>query len=74
MQIIRLLRSLFRIGQAELATAAGISVREMARIENCEVTPSPETLTAVDKALMAYVLSSANRADTGLWKDPDDAG
>lgn len=63
MRIIRVVRALFRIGQSELAAAASISVREMARIENGEVTPAFDTLAAVDKALMDHVSNSANRVE-----------
>ena len=47
------------IGQAQLATRAGISVRELARIESGEVQPSAPAWAAYDKALEEIVEARA---------------
>ena len=56
---LKLLRVMLGIGQAQLATRAGISVRELARIESGEVQPSAPAWAAYDKALMEIVEARA---------------
>ena len=59
---IKLLRTMLRIGQSQLAERAGISVRELARIENAEVLPRPPAAKALDKAFAEFVLERAKAA------------
>ena len=59
---IKLLRTMLRIGQSQLAERAGISVRELARIENAEVLPRPPAAKALDKAFAEFVLERATEA------------
>ena len=56
---IKILRVMLGIGQGKLAARAGISVRELARIENAEVTPRVPAAKALDAALMGIVRDRA---------------
>jgi predicted transcriptional regulator len=59
---IKLLRVMLGIGQAQLAARAGISVRELARIESAEVLPRAPAAKALDGALMDIVRERAQAA------------
>jgi predicted transcriptional regulator len=59
---IKLLRVMLGIGQGQLASRAGISVRELARIENAEVLPRAPAAKALDAALMKIVRERARTA------------
>ena len=59
MYTLKLLRVMLGIGQAQLATRAGISVRELARIEAGDIQPSAPAWAAYDKALMEIVQARA---------------
>ena len=59
---IKLLRVMLGIGQAQLAARAGISVRELARIESGEVHPRAPISQALDAALMAIVREDRARS------------
>jgi transcriptional regulator with XRE-family HTH domain len=65
---LKLLRVMLGIGQAQLASRAGISVRELARIESGEVQPSAPAWAAYDKALAeiieARALATADKETT----------
>lgn len=50
MRLVRTLRNLLNIGQEDLARRAGISPRELSRIEKGVAMPQPETITALDAA------------------------
>jgi transcriptional regulator with XRE-family HTH domain len=52
------------VGQTELARLAGISARELARIENGEVAPSKETSELLDDALDKIILERATKDAT----------
>ena len=56
---LKLLRVMLGVGQAQLAARAGISVRELARIESGEVQPSAPAWAAYDKALAEIVEARA---------------
>lgn len=55
MQLLRLARLMFGIPVGALAVKAGISAREVSRIERGDVRPKPETLAALDMAVVALV-------------------
>ena len=61
---MKLARVMLNIGQAKLAARAGISVRELARIENGEVQPKALAAKAIDAALMAIVREDRAQAAT----------
>jgi transcriptional regulator with XRE-family HTH domain len=63
MQIVRVFRALFKVGQAELALATGISARELARIETGEAFPSRETGRALDIAIMRILVDRIREFD-----------
>jgi transcriptional regulator with XRE-family HTH domain len=50
MKAVKTLRLLLNIPQAQLAESAGISARELSRIEKGQVYPSRETMTRLDAA------------------------
>lgn len=50
MRLVRILRAVFGIPQKQLAERAGISVRELARIEEGEVAPKQRVLDELDRA------------------------
>jgi predicted transcriptional regulator len=52
---VKLARVLLGIGQTQLAKRAGISVRELARIEIGEVHPKAQASQALDAALVAII-------------------
>jgi predicted transcriptional regulator len=55
MQLLRLSRIVFGIPGSVLAAKAGVSAREVARIERGDVRPKADTLLALDGALVALV-------------------
>ena len=55
MQLLRFARLVFGIPVCALAARAGISAREVSRIERGDVRPKPETLAALDTAFVALV-------------------
>ncbi len=55
MQLLRLARVVFGIPVGALAAKAGISVREVSRIERGDVRPKPDTLDAIDAAFVALI-------------------
>lgn len=57
MKSLGLARRLLGIRLAALAERAGLSVREVARIERGDVLPKPATLAALDAAFVAIVLA-----------------
>ena len=50
MRLVRTLRNLLNIQQDELARRAGISARELSRIEKAVAVPTPETIAGLDAA------------------------
>lgn len=52
---LRLARVVFGIPVGALAAKAGISAREVSRIERGDVRPKPDTLDAIDAAFVALV-------------------
>lgn len=50
MKAVRKLRLILQVSQGQLADAAGISSRELARVEKGEVHPSRETAQRLDHA------------------------
>lgn len=60
MQLLRLARLMFGIPVNALAARAGLSVRELSRIERGDVRPKPATLEALDAAFLALVRSRVN--------------
>jgi predicted transcriptional regulator len=66
MRSLRLLRHLFAIQLNQLASEAGVSGREIRRVERAEVVPATATLVALDRALLKLVfqrLAGTDRAD-----------
>jgi len=59
---VKLARTLLVIGQSQLAARAGISVRELARIENGQVTPRESAARSLDAALVGIVRDRAKDA------------
>lgn len=57
MKLLRVARLVLGIPVSALAARAGVSVRELARIERGEVRPKAETLAALDSAFMAVLQS-----------------
>lgn len=57
MRILRLLRAVFSIPQVELARKAGLSVRELTRIEKGEVHVTKSALTALDEAVTSILIA-----------------
>ena len=55
---LKLLRVMLGVSQAQLATRAGISVRELARIESGEIRDAP-SVDAYDRALAEIVEARA---------------
>ena len=55
MQLLRLARLVFGIPVGALAARAGVSAREVSRIESGHVRPKPDTLDAIDAAFVALV-------------------
>lgn len=53
------MRTIFAIPQRRLAELAGVSVRELARIEAGTVYPLPETGRRIDSALVRLVADKA---------------
>lgn len=64
MYVLKLLRVLLGIGQAQLAARAGISVRELARIERGDVRPSAPSMAAYDRAIEEIVEARAAETTT----------
>jgi transcriptional regulator with XRE-family HTH domain len=56
---VKLARTALQIGQRELATRAGISVRELGRIERSEAQPRLELAQRLDKAFTGIILDRA---------------
>jgi transcriptional regulator with XRE-family HTH domain len=56
---VKLARTALKIGQRELAGRAGISVRELGRIERSEVQPRLELTRRLDKAFTGFILERA---------------
>jgi predicted transcriptional regulator len=54
-RLLKVTRALFGIGQRELAGAAHVSVRELARIEAGEVAPTAPVLERLDSAMMSIL-------------------
>ena len=59
---LKLIRVILGIGQGQLAARAGVSVRELARIENAEVMPRAPAAKALDAALIGIVRDRAREA------------
>ena len=59
---LKLLRGILAVGQQELARRAGVSVRELARIEAAEVLPRREVSQKLDRAFEAIILERASPA------------
>jgi transcriptional regulator with XRE-family HTH domain len=62
MRAVKLLRVVLGIGQQELATAAHLSVRELARIETGQTRPAPATMANLDVAFLAILDRRLRRA------------
>jgi transcriptional regulator with XRE-family HTH domain len=60
MQSLGFARRLLGIPLSDLAARAGLSVREVSRIERGDVRPKPATLEALDAAFVALVLARVN--------------
>lgn len=58
---LKLLRVILAIGQQELAQRAGVSVRELARIEAAEVLPRRDVSQKLDLAFEAIIMERAAR-------------
>ena len=56
---VKLARTALKIGQRELAQRAGISVRELGRIERSEVQPRLELTHRIDRAFTGFILERA---------------
>jgi transcriptional regulator with XRE-family HTH domain len=52
---VRMLRQLLRCGQGDFAKLAGVSVRELIRIENSEVIPRADIAAGIDRAFFSLV-------------------
>ena len=63
MQSLGLARRLLGIRLAHLATRAGISAREVSRIERGDVCPKLATLAALDAAFLALVRARLSGGD-----------
>lgn len=64
MKAVRTLRFLLNVSQSELAEAASISSRELARIEKAEVHPTPDTARKIDDALERLIAERLANATT----------
>jgi transcriptional regulator with XRE-family HTH domain len=60
---LRLLRAVFRVKLSELAMAAGVSAREITRVENGQVSPARGTLERLDGALVTLVQARVKGKD-----------
>jgi len=69
---IKLLRVILGIGQREFAQRAGVSLRELARIEAAEVIPRREVAQKIDLAFERYVLERAISAAAERAEDRAD--
>lgn len=65
MEAVKLLRLILQIGQGELADLAGVSRRELARIESAEVMPSKELARAIDLAFVGVIIRRASASREG---------
>ncbi len=65
MRIVKRFRQLLNVSQQELATEAGISVRELARIEAGEQQPRRDNAAAIDRGFDAIIVKR-------LKKEPDE--
>ena len=62
MQTLRIARLVFGIPLSALAAKAGVSTKEIARIERGDVWPRPETFAAVDAAFVELLGSRLDSA------------
>ena len=53
------------VSQRDLARRAGISVRELSRIEKAEVMPKREAAAALDLAFAEVIVERASRSKEG---------
>lgn len=65
MQVFRLARVMLSIPIGTLAARAGISTREVGRIERGEVQPKPATIAALDAAFLEVLRA---RLDAGCGR------
>ena len=64
MQALRIARLVFGIPLSVLAAKAGVSRKEIARIERGDVWPRAETFAAVDAAFVALLGSRVDTAES----------
>lgn len=64
MQTLRIARLVFGIPIAALAAKAGVSTKEISRIERGDVWPRAETFAAVDAAFVELLGSRLGGAET----------
>lgn len=65
MVAVRMLRQLLRVGQADFAQLAGLSVRELVRIEKSEVAIKVDVSEKIDKAFYSVILDRAKEGADG---------
>jgi len=65
MEAVKLLRLILQIGQGELAELAGVSRRELSRIEKAEVMPSRDVAKAIDQAFLGVIYRRASASREG---------
>ncbi len=58
--MVRLLRTMLRLSRRELACRSGVSVRELARIDDGEVMPRREAWDRLNRAFFEAVLERAS--------------
>lgn len=59
MRFLKVLRALLKVGQRELASKAGMSVRQLVRIEAGEAFPSRGMLLNIDRAIAQILVERA---------------